>query len=85
MTFEELDALYQRDQGIGVPYPEVEIKMKQGLTKKQFLTYLMTILDEDAVIDCSIEYDVSIKGEKRIEHFDIKAFAANVYEVEVAE
>lgn len=69
--YEKLDALYQRDQGISVPYPETDTNVgykppsdrlveqrenKVGLTKLEVITYLNDILPPDIQMNVSMHY-----------------------------
>ena len=85
MTFEEPDALYQRDQGIGVEYPERlerQNTMKVNLIKFDIIEYLKDNLPNDVQANLSMIYDCEFDGNKRIQSFDIKIKAYSVKETE---
>ena len=69
--YEKLDALYQRDQGVSVPYPVTDTNVgykpppdrlveqrenKVRLTKLEVITYLNDILPPDIQMNASIHY-----------------------------
>ncbi|MBG9981734.1 hypothetical protein HZY86_01250 [Aerococcaceae bacterium DSM 111020] len=90
--YEKLDALYQRDQGIGVPYPESDTNVGyktnnstiQPLNKKQLIERLEDYLDDDAVINFRMEYDYEIKGYKKMDIMDFDIYAVNVRKADKA-
>lgn len=80
--YERLDALYQRDQGVDVPYPETDKNIgykqpsdrlveqrenKVGLTKLEVITYLNDILPPDIQMNISMHYLVT-----DVHEFEIK-------------